>query len=83
MWKILVYGSYLDFNLIKRLKDKELYSTIGDIVADENKFLVKQGVMVGGGDPNDASHLLGKPFLDTRKDIEAFWVNLILKTNGN
>ncbi len=75
LWKVLVYGSYLDFNLIKRLKDKDSYSTIGDVIADEDKFLVGQGAMVGGGDDNEASHLLGKPFLDTRKDIESFWVN--------
>lgn len=75
LWKVLVYGSYLDFNLIKRLKNKDYYSTIGDVIADEDKFLVGQGAMVGGGDDNPASHLIGKPFIDTRKDIKSFWVN--------
>jgi hypothetical protein len=73
LWKVLVYGSYLDFNLIKRLKDS--YSTIGEIVADETKFLVGQGATIGGGDENSATHLKRKPFLDTKKDIESFWVN--------
>ncbi len=75
LWKILVYGSYLDFNLIKRLKNKESYLTIGDVTADENLFLIGQGATVGGGDNNPASHLKGKLFLDTRKDIESFFVN--------
>ena len=75
LWKVLVYGSYLDFNLIKRLKDKDSYSTISDVIADEDTFLVGQGAMVGGGDDNPASHLIGKPFIDTRKDIRSFWVN--------
>ncbi|MEX2335989.1 MAG: N-6 DNA methylase [Fulvivirga sp.] len=73
LWKVLVYGSYLDFNLIDRLKKSFL--SIKKIVSDEEKFLIGQGAMIGGGDKNDASHLIGKPFLDTKKDIKAFWVN--------
>lgn len=73
LWKVLVYGSYLDFNLIKRLKDN--YSTIKEIISDENSFLVGQGLMVGGGDENDAKELIGKTFVDTRTDIKRFWIN--------
>lgn len=73
LWKTLVYGSYLDFNLINRLRKSFL--SLEKIVTNGEKFLVGQGAMIGGGDPNDATHLIGKPFLDTRKDIEAFWVN--------
>jgi hypothetical protein len=73
LWKTLVYGSYLDFNFIKRLKED--YSTIQDIIREDNNFIIGQGVMVGGGDKNDASGLVGKPFLDTRKDIRQFWIN--------
>ncbi|NQY34421.1 MAG: N-6 DNA methylase [Alteromonadaceae bacterium] len=74
LWKVLVYGSYLDFNLITRLKNKDAYLTIGDITADECKFLVGQGAMIGGGDKNDSSQLIGRTFLNTRTDIEAFWI---------
>ena len=75
LWKVLVYGSYLDFNLIKRLKDKDSYLPISDVIADKTEFLPGEGLQVGGGDHKDASHLIGKPFLDTRNDIEPFWVN--------
>ncbi len=73
LWKVLVYGSYLDFNFIQRLKEK--YSTIGQEIAANSDFIVGQGVMIGGGDENDASDLLGLPFINTRTDIAQFWVN--------
>jgi hypothetical protein len=74
LWKTLVYGSYLDFNLINRLKSEE-YSSIVKELQDETRFIKGQGIMVGGGDENDASHLIGKPFLNTKKDIRQFWIN--------
>jgi hypothetical protein len=73
LWKILVYGSYLDFNFIKRLKDN--YPTINEIISKNQHLTIGQGIMVGGGDTNDASDLVGKRFLDTRTDIKRFWVN--------
>lgn len=73
LWKVLVYGSYLDFNLVKRLK--ECYPSVNTIVSNDEDFIIGQGAMVGGGDNNDASHLSGKPLLDTKKDIDAFWIN--------
>ncbi|PIU84002.1 MAG: hypothetical protein COS68_01060 [Elusimicrobia bacterium CG06_land_8_20_14_3_00_38_11] len=74
LWKTLVYGSYLDFNFIKRIK--EGYKTIAAIISDNNTFLVGQGIMVGGGDHNDASYLLNQIYLDTRKDIKQFYINV-------
>lgn len=73
LWKVLVYGSYLDFNLIIRLKDN--YQSIKKLISDEDEFLTGQGAMIGGGDDNDSSHLIGKPLINTRKDIESFWIN--------
>jgi hypothetical protein len=72
-WKVLVYGSYLDFNFIKRLK--ESYPTIREIVTKDSNFIIGQGIMVGGGDKNDASELVGKPYIDTKSDIRQFWIN--------
>lgn len=72
LWKVLVYGSYLDFNFIKRIK--EGYKTIATIISDNNTFLVGQGIMVGGGDHNDASYLLNQIYLDTREDIKQFHI---------
>ena len=74
LWKVLVYGSYLDFNFIRRLKGD--YKSIADIVFDKGNLLGGQGVMVGGGDDNDATHLIGLPLLNTRKGVKQFYLNL-------
>ena len=74
LWKTLVYGSYLDFNLINRLKTE--YNSISDEIQDETAYIKGQGITIGGKDNNDASHLIGKPFLKTEKrNIQAFWIN--------
>ncbi len=74
LWKTLVYGSYLDFNLLIRLKKD--YKTIGELTNNESSYLKGQGVTIGGKDENDAAHLVGKPFLKTDKsNIQAYWVN--------
>lgn len=80
LWKTLVYGSYLDFNLINRLKTN--YSSIENELSDETRFLKGQGVMVGGCDENDASHLIGLPYINTqKKDIKQYWINPNIKEN--
>jgi hypothetical protein len=66
LWKVLVYGSYLDFNFIKRLKED--YSTIGDIIYDKKKFVVSTGLHSRTKDlenPKDISKIEGIPFLKT------------------
>jgi len=73
LWKVLVYGSYLDFNLINRLKSEN--NSLGKVTTNKEEFLIGQGTMIGGGDKNDSSYLIGKPFIDTRKDIKSFWIN--------
>lgn len=76
LWKVLVYGSYLDFNFIQRLKED--YPTIHDVINKENNLLIGQGIMVVNtdkGDKNDASKLVGKLFIDTKTDIKQFWIN--------
>lgn len=73
LWKVLVYGNYLDFNLIQRLKNG--YPSVSEIVNSED-FQIGRGITVAKQDRNDnVSDLIGKPFLDTRVDIEPFWVN--------
>lgn len=73
LWKVLVYGSYLDFNLIERLKTD--YLTLKERIKNSDDLIIGQGVMVGGGDKNDASELIGKSFIDTRTDIRQYWIN--------
>ncbi len=73
LWKILVYGTYLDFNLIKRLKTE--YKNILDII-EGNEYLKGQGIIIKGSDKNDVSYLLNKVYLDTRKDVKQFHTNI-------
>lgn len=83
LWKILVYGSYLDFNLIKRLSNNNHFILLKDLISNEDEFLIGQGAMIGGGDKNDATQLIGKPFIDTRKDIKSFWLNPNIQNTWN
>jgi hypothetical protein len=40
--------------------------------------------MVGGGDDNDASHLIGLPYINTqKKDVQQYWINPNIKENWN
>ncbi|MBF8276629.1 MAG: hypothetical protein HW390_1702 [Candidatus Brocadiaceae bacterium] len=61
LWKTLVYGSYLDFNFVKRLKDE--YQTIKNY-RKANKYLEGQGIQYGE-DKNDANELKGLPMIST------------------
>lgn len=63
LWKILVYGSYLDFNFIKHLKED--YYSIKDIVAEKDRFIEGTGIQYSS-DPNyNSTHLIGKSFVDS------------------
>lgn len=65
LWKVLVYGSYLDFNFIDRL-NKELI-TIQNVI-EENDILFKQGLKRKDGNKKiDVFKLVGKSFLNTQK----------------
>ena len=69
LWKILVYGSYLDFNFIKRVKAE--YNTIDDVI-QEKGYLTGQGIQFGP-DKNDANELLGMPIVDV-KYVRPFFI---------
>ncbi len=74
LFKVLVYGNILDFYFIKRLKEN--YRTIGQLINDDENFLVGQGIMVGGGNKNDVTYLLNKPTIDTKNDLKPFYAAL-------
>lgn len=63
LWKTLVYGSYLDFNFIAKLKS--CYKSIGEIISDKNMFLYGTGID-DSGNTYSAKHLHKYPFLDAR-----------------
>jgi hypothetical protein len=71
LWKILVYGSYLDFNLIKKLKK---YPSIYEY-AIEKKYPIGMGVSASKG-KYDFSHYLGKDFIDVSNDscMDSFYI---------
>jgi len=63
LWKVLVYGSYLDFNFIKRLKEE--YQTIHNIISDESRFVEGTGIQYSSDPAYDSAHLIGRPFIDS------------------
>jgi type I restriction-modification system DNA methylase subunit len=67
LFKLLVYGNVLDFNLILRLKKD--FKTIGQTI-QENNIFSGQGLQISGGDNNPVpKHLIGRKFLDTKKKM--------------
>lgn len=77
LWKVLVWGSYLDFNFLKRLRSE--YSSI-DKVVRENNLIVGQGIIVGDKDKKyNTKHLVGEPLIDHKNDIDQFNVHASLE----
>lgn len=69
LWKTLVYGSYLDYLLIKRLKKRQ---SLSDFLTT-NEMLYGQGITIGGGDKNNTDCLTGKPLLEA-KNIKQYQI---------
>jgi hypothetical protein len=73
-WKTLLYGSFFDFFIIKRIKEQ--YRTIFDYIED---YGLEYGVGLkrkdGNKNPN-ASNLVGYKFIDThKKELQQFVYN--------
>ncbi|MBE6321889.1 MAG: hypothetical protein E7073_02550 [Bacteroidales bacterium] len=62
LWKVLVYGSYLDFLFIKRLKK---FQILNDYLKD-NRIVFGQGITVGGGDKNNTDCLINLPLVEAK-----------------
>ena len=76
LWKILLYGSYLDFNFIKRIQSKE-YTTIQNL-EDEKQLIKYQGFKRKDGNKEiDTTELKDFDFIDTnkRKDLKPFYIS--------
>lgn len=64
LWKVLVYGSYLDYVFIKRLKE---CSRISDVITS-NGFIRKQGLKEKDKDKKfDVSSLMGLNYIKTNR----------------
>lgn len=72
LWKVLVYGSYLDFNFIKRLWEN--YQTVNSLVSDTTKFKRGTGVQYSSNPDESSKHLVGLPFVDVF-GIEPFFIH--------
>jgi len=77
LWKILLYGSYLDFNFIKRIQSKE-YITIQNL-EDKKRLIKYQGFKRKDGDKKiDTTKLKDFDFIDTsptKKDLKPFYIS--------
>lgn len=72
LWKVLVYGSYLNFNLIKRLREKP---SIKNIINDRDRFISATGITFSEKKAKyDASRLKGMDFIDVYA-VENFFIN--------
>ena len=75
LWKVLVYGSYLDFNFLKSLKEE--YPSIREKIEQDN-LLYGQGIHAHEG-KIDSSHLVGKKLLEHKyKRLSCSIFSLIL-----
>lgn len=70
LWKVLVYGSYLDFNFIKRLKSE--YPSIKSKISNEEDFIEGTGIQYSSNPTYDSAYLIGKPFIDTYGVVSFF-----------
>jgi len=74
LWKILVYGNYLDFNFVRRLKKN--YNTIKSTF-HENGVIKGEGVIVGKTNRYDASEYQGMIFMKSDETvIENYFIGL-------
>lgn len=72
LWKVLVYGSYLDFILISRLKKMD---TVESVLKDNNRFIHATGVEFSENDAKyDSSSWTGRCFVNTRA-VDCFFLN--------
>lgn len=75
LWKILVYGSYLDFNFIKRLKEQFL--SIKQVINNKSDFIYATGFHSSSKsleNPKDVTDIENIPFVKTTS-IKSFFLN--------
>jgi hypothetical protein len=75
LWKVLVYGSYLDFNFIKRIKEE--FDTVKKVVSNEKSFVEATGLHSRSHPlkkPKDTSEIASLPFLRTEA-VKSFWID--------
>jgi len=72
LFKLLVYGNVLDYELIKKLKQNQ---KIEDVISDKNKYIIKTGIKYTDGEKSfDSSWLIGKDYIKSDRDLKPFIV---------
>ncbi len=74
LWKLLVYGSFLDFFFVKRIK--ESYCSINNVLLSSNS-LHRKGIIVGTDRKHDVKKYIGIQYLDTQNDVKPFYIDFI------
>jgi hypothetical protein len=94
LWKVLVYGHVLDYQFIKRLRNKnEFPVTLGNLIEDSNNknrpLYARTGIMVGNKQ-GDVSNYIGMYFINTKtsktkkfSDLQRFYIHFNSKSKWN
>lgn len=72
LFKCLVYGSYLDFNFIKRLKDN--YESISERLKKDESLLSGTGIQFSSNEKENSEDLIGLRFIDTY-GVSSFYID--------
>ncbi|AQU11100.1 N-6 DNA methylase [Clostridioides difficile] len=72
-WKTIVYGFSKDIDIIMNIKKK--YQTVNEIIL-KNSFVHGTGIQINGNESHDATHLKGKWYVDSKKGIDSFYVDI-------
>lgn len=78
-WKILLYGSSWDLEIINSLLKN--YKSINEVIEDINSKYDKEqiisgtGIQINGGDQNDSTEYLGMPLVNSNSGINKFIMN--------
>lgn len=72
-WKTIVYGFSADIDIIKNVKKN--FNTVNDFIKDKN-LNYGTGIQINGNESYDATHLKGKWYIDSRKGIDSFYVDI-------
>ena len=68
----MVYGSRLDFQLLRRLKED--YRSIGQVISDNERFVIGTGLHYGKVEEYDSSTLMGRNIIEAQ-GIHSFFIN--------
>ncbi len=72
-WKTIVYGFSADVDIIQKVKRN--FYTVNDFIRNKN-LNYGTGIQINGNESHDATHLKGKWYVDSRKGIDSFYVDL-------